>query len=114
MIQVYTVNERGRGIGAASAVALAEAGADLVLVGIRSRGVPIAQRLAALIEQHEAVAQIAVELRELDVAGAEARLSWVDVEVAGRRDILQRGRARRARRRSRQRLRQNARRFRAG
>jgi pyrimidine operon attenuation protein/uracil phosphoribosyltransferase len=26
---------------------------DLVLVGIRSRGVPIAQRLAALIEQHE-------------------------------------------------------------
>jgi pyrimidine operon attenuation protein/uracil phosphoribosyltransferase len=31
-------------------------GADeLVLVGIRSRGVPIAQRLAALIEQHEGV-----------------------------------------------------------
>ena len=26
---------------------------DLVLVGIRSRGVPIARRLAALIEQHE-------------------------------------------------------------
>ena len=26
---------------------------DLVLVGIRSRGVPIAQRLAAMIEQHE-------------------------------------------------------------
>ena len=31
-------------------------GADgLVLVGIRSRGVPIAQRLAALIEQHEGI-----------------------------------------------------------
>jgi pyrimidine operon attenuation protein/uracil phosphoribosyltransferase len=28
---------------------------DLVLVGIRSRGVPIARRLAALVEQHEGV-----------------------------------------------------------
>ncbi|HEX7224041.1 MAG TPA: bifunctional pyr operon transcriptional regulator/uracil phosphoribosyltransferase PyrR [Candidatus Limnocylindria bacterium] len=38
--------------------------ADLVLVGIRSRGVPIAQRLAALIEQHEAVA---VPVGSLDI-----------------------------------------------
>ena len=28
---------------------------DLVLVGVRSRGVPLARRLAALIEQHEGV-----------------------------------------------------------
>ena len=38
--------------------------ADLVLVGIRSRGVPIAQRLAALIEQHEGVA---VPVGSLDI-----------------------------------------------
>ncbi|MGZ6213524.1 MAG: bifunctional pyr operon transcriptional regulator/uracil phosphoribosyltransferase PyrR, partial [Candidatus Limnocylindria bacterium] len=28
---------------------------DLVLVGVRTRGVPLARRLAALIEQHEGV-----------------------------------------------------------
>ena len=28
---------------------------DLVLIGIRSRGVPLANRLAALIEAHESV-----------------------------------------------------------
>lgn len=37
---------------------------DLVLVGIRSRGVPIAQRLAALIGQHESVA---VPVGSLDI-----------------------------------------------
>jgi pyrimidine operon attenuation protein / uracil phosphoribosyltransferase len=36
----------------------------LVLVGIRSRGVPIARRLAALIEQHEAAS---VPLGSLDI-----------------------------------------------
>lgn len=37
---------------------------DLVLVGIRSRGVPIAQRLAELIAQHEGVA---VPVGSLDI-----------------------------------------------
>ena len=37
---------------------------DLVLVGIRSRGVPIAQRLAELISQHEGVA---VPVGSLDI-----------------------------------------------
>ncbi|HEX2221256.1 MAG TPA: bifunctional pyr operon transcriptional regulator/uracil phosphoribosyltransferase PyrR [Candidatus Limnocylindria bacterium] len=37
---------------------------DLVLVGIRSRGVPLARRLAALIEQHEGVS---VPVGSLDI-----------------------------------------------
>ena len=37
---------------------------DLVLVGIRSRGVPLAERLASLIQQHEAVS---VPVASLDI-----------------------------------------------
>ena len=69
---------------------------DLVLVGIRSRGVPLAQRLAALIEQHEATA---VPVGSLDITyyrddltrlahAPIVKRSELDWEVSGRVVVL--------------------------
>lgn len=72
-------------------------GADgLVLVGIRSRGVPIAQRLAALIEQHEGVE---VPIGSLDITyyrddltrmphAPIVKRSALETEVAGQTVVL--------------------------
>ncbi len=68
----------------------------LVLVGIRSRGVPIAQRLASLIEQHEGVA---VPVGSLDITyyrddltriahAPIVKRSDLEAEVAGRTVVL--------------------------
>jgi len=70
--------------------------ADLVLVGIRSRGVPIAQRLAALIEQHEGVS---VPVGSLDITYYRDDLTRIahapivqrsdlEADVAGRTVVL--------------------------
>ena len=69
---------------------------DLVFVGIRSRGVPIAQRLAALIEQHEGVP---VPVGSLDITyyrddltriahAPIVRRSDLEADVAGRTVVL--------------------------
>ena len=69
---------------------------DLVLVGIRSRGVPIANRLAALIEQHEGDA---VPVGSLDITfyrddltrlahAPIVKRSDLEVEVGGRIVVL--------------------------
>src|SRR5918999_1871491 len=69
---------------------------DLVLVGIRSRGVPLARRLAALIEQHEATA---VPVGSLDITyyrddltrlahAPIVKRSELDWEVSGRVVVL--------------------------
>ncbi len=68
----------------------------LVLVGIRSRGVPIAQRLAALIEQHEATA---IPVGSLDITyyrddltrqahAPIVKRSDLEAEVSGRTVVL--------------------------
>jgi pyrimidine operon attenuation protein/uracil phosphoribosyltransferase len=69
---------------------------DLVLVGIRSRGVPMAQRLAALIEQHEGAS---VPIGSVDITyyrddltrmahAPIVKRSDLEVEVAGRIVVL--------------------------
>jgi pyrimidine operon attenuation protein/uracil phosphoribosyltransferase len=69
---------------------------DLVLVGIRSRGVPLARRLAALIEQHETTA---VPVGSLDITyyrddltrlahAPIVKRSELDWEVSGRVVVL--------------------------
>jgi len=69
---------------------------DLVLVGIRSRGVPIALRLAALIQQHEG---IAVPVGSLDITyyrddltrmahAPIVKRSDLEAEVSGRTVVL--------------------------
>jgi pyrimidine operon attenuation protein/uracil phosphoribosyltransferase len=69
---------------------------DLVLVGIRSRGVPLARRLAALIEQHEATP---VPVGSLDITyyrddltrlahAPIVKRSELDWEVSGRVVVL--------------------------
>jgi pyrimidine operon attenuation protein/uracil phosphoribosyltransferase len=72
-------------------------GADgLVLVGIRSRGVPLARRLAGLIEQHEAVS---VPVGSLDITyyrddltrlahAPIVKRSDLEVDVSGRVVVL--------------------------
>ena len=69
---------------------------DLVLVGIRSRGVPLAQRLAALIEAHESVS---VPVGSLDITfyrddltrlahAPIVKRSDLEVDVGGRVVVL--------------------------
>lgn len=81
--QVAVVTGAGRGIGAATAVALAEAGADVVIAA-RSE-----DQLAAVVEQVAATGRrahpVAVDLMDLEAA---AGLAQVAAETFGRLDIV--------------------------
>jgi NAD(P)-dependent dehydrogenase (short-subunit alcohol dehydrogenase family) len=81
--QVALVTACGRGIGEACAVALAEAGADLVL-GLRDvkSGGPLARRIEALGRQALPVQMDVSRLRQVDAAVRQA------VKRFGRIDIL--------------------------
>ena len=69
---------------------------DLVLVGMHTRGVPLARRLAGAIEQIEGVAlavgslDIALYRDDLSTRGAEVRLvpGELPADVSGRRVVL--------------------------
>ena len=82
---------------------------NVVLVGIRRRGVPLAERLAALIERYEGVkvpvGELDITLYRDDLAGAQdqaqVQSAWLPCDVTGKTvvlvdDVLYTGRTTRA------------------
>jgi len=81
--QVAVVTGAGRGIGAASAVALAQAGADVVL---SARSVDQLEKVASLVEEAGRRAVVVpADLRDLDAVAALADTAYDDL---GRLDIV--------------------------